>query len=179
MLIAGRKDQGGTKIQDLCPLDELMGALLAVRLALKILDSLRIELEAVWNFTDSSAVLGMLSKDSSSFLEFVGTRVSEIKTKSDPYKEWFWIPGELNLADMGTRPTVGAQGHGAWHPIPGRTPLDEGPTGGIAHEKTFSQPPSEECRKDMLSVAGAVRVVPYLWYPLRATTRGKLERIYG
>ncbi len=34
-----------------------MGALLAVRLARKILDSLRIELEAVWYFTDSSAVL--------------------------------------------------------------------------------------------------------------------------
>ncbi len=32
--------------------------------------------------------------------------VSEIKTKSKPEKEWFWIPGELNPADMGTRPTV-------------------------------------------------------------------------
>jgi hypothetical protein len=60
-----------------------MGALLAVRLACKVLDSLQIELEAVWYFTDSSAVLGMLSKDSASFLEFVGTRVSKIKIKSD------------------------------------------------------------------------------------------------
>jgi hypothetical protein len=52
---------------------ELMGALLAVRLARKILDSLRLELEAVRYFTDSSTVLGMLSKDSTMFLEFVGT----------------------------------------------------------------------------------------------------------
>ncbi len=57
-------------------------------------------------FTDSSAVLGMLGKDSASFLEFVGTRVSEIRIKSDPEKQWFWIPGDLNLADQGTRPTV-------------------------------------------------------------------------
>ncbi len=57
-------------------------------------------------FTDSSTVLGMLSKDSASFLEFVGNRVSEIKIKSNPETDWFWIPGELNPADMGTRLTV-------------------------------------------------------------------------
>jgi hypothetical protein len=75
---------------------ELVGALLAVRLARKIINSLRMELESVRYFTDSSAVLGMLSKDSASFLEFVGIQVSEIRNKSDPDKEWFWIPGELN-----------------------------------------------------------------------------------
>jgi hypothetical protein len=37
---------------------KLMGALLAVRLARKILNSLQTEIEAVWYFTDSSAVLG-------------------------------------------------------------------------------------------------------------------------
>jgi hypothetical protein len=85
---------------------ELMGSLLAVRLAQKIRDSLQMELGAVRFFTDSSAVLGMLSKDSASFLEFVENRVSEIKIKSNPETDWFWIPGELNPADMGTRPTV-------------------------------------------------------------------------
>ena len=63
---------------------------------------MNMELEAVRYFTDSSAVLGMLNKDSASFLEFVGTRVSEIRIKSNPDKEGFWIPGELNLADQGT-----------------------------------------------------------------------------
>jgi hypothetical protein len=48
----------------------------------------------------------MLNKDSGTFLEFVGTRVSEIRTKSKVDTEWFWIPGELNPADMGTRPTL-------------------------------------------------------------------------
>jgi hypothetical protein len=46
----------------------------------------------------------MLSKDSATYLEFVGTRVSEIKINSDTDKEWFWIPGELNLADCTVLP---------------------------------------------------------------------------
>jgi hypothetical protein len=48
----------------------------------------------------------MIIKDSATYLEFVGTRVSKIKIKSDPEKEWFRILGELNLVDMGTRSTV-------------------------------------------------------------------------
>jgi hypothetical protein len=95
---------GKTRVAPKCkisvPRMELVGPLLAVRLASKILDSLKMELEALRYFTDLSAVLGMLDKDSVSFLEFVGTRVSKIKTKSKPEKEWFWIPGELNLADI-------------------------------------------------------------------------------
>ncbi len=43
---------------------ELMGSLVAVRLYQKIKDSLRMEIEGVRFFTDSSAVLGMLNKDS-------------------------------------------------------------------------------------------------------------------
>jgi hypothetical protein len=39
----------------------------------------------------------MLKCDSASFLEFVGTRVSEIKSLSSPDEEWFWIPTDCNL----------------------------------------------------------------------------------
>ncbi len=74
------------------PRMELVGALLAVRLARKIRDSLQLELEAVRYFTDSTAVLGMILRESATYQEFVGTRVSEIRTKSDPETEWFWIP---------------------------------------------------------------------------------------
>ena len=55
-----------------------MGALLAVRLARKIRDSLQMELEAVRYFTDSTAVLGMILRESVTYQEFVSTRVSEI-----------------------------------------------------------------------------------------------------
>jgi hypothetical protein len=74
------------------PRMELMGALLSVRLARKIRDSLQIEFQATRYFTNSSAILGMLQCDSASFLEFVGTTDSEIKSMLSPDMEWFWIP---------------------------------------------------------------------------------------
>ncbi len=173
---------GKTRVAPKCkisiPRMELVGALLAVRLARKIMDSLRMELEAVRYFTDSSVVLGMLNKDSASFLEFVGTRVSEIRIKSDPDKEWFWIPGELNLADQGTRPTVlpkdMAPGTSYHDGLPWmRDPVEAWPV-----KKKFTTPLAEECRKDVLNVANGLKAAPGLVYPARATTRAKLERIY-
>ncbi len=101
---------GKTRVAPKCkisiPRMELVGALLAVRLARKIQDSLQMELEAVRYFTDSAVALGMILRESATYQEFVGTRVSEIRTKSDLETERFWIPGEMNIADMGTRPTV-------------------------------------------------------------------------
>jgi hypothetical protein len=174
---------GKTRVAPMCkisiPRMELVGALLAVRLARKIIDSLRMELEAVRYFTDSSAVLGMLSKDSASFLEFVGTRVSEIRIKSNPEKEWFWNPGELNLADQGTRPTVLPGNMAPGTPYQDDLSWMRDPVEAWPVKKKFSTPPAEECRKDVLKAAGGVRVAPGLVYSARATTRAKLERIYG
>jgi hypothetical protein len=92
---------------------ELMGLLEAVRLLQKIRDSLKLDIGGVKFFTESFSVLGMIFKDSRSFLEFVGMLVSKIRAKSKVETEWFWIPGELNPADMGTRPIM--------------TPVDMGP----------------------------------------------------
>jgi hypothetical protein len=72
------------------PRVELVGSQMAVRLAKKVKSAIREGFSEVKYFTDSTAVLGMLRADSASQLEFVGTRVSEIKTKSDPEEEWFW-----------------------------------------------------------------------------------------
>ncbi len=66
---------------------------MAVRLARKIRDSLRMELEAVRYFTDSTAVLGIILRESATYREFVGTRVSEIRTKSDPQNRVVLDPG--------------------------------------------------------------------------------------
>jgi hypothetical protein len=52
------------------------------------------------------------------------------------------------------------------------------PPGTWQTRKEFTQPPLEECRKDVLSVSGAVRVTPGLQYPQRASTRAELECIY-
>jgi len=85
------------------PRIELLGSLLAVRLAKRIKDAYQFKFGKVRFFTDSSAVLGMLQCNSLSFLEFVGTRVGEMKAKSCPDKEWFWVPTDCNPADLGTR----------------------------------------------------------------------------
>jgi hypothetical protein len=152
-LIAG-KSRVAPKQKISIPRMELLGALLAVRLAKKIQDSFTfVEVKGTRYFTDSPAVLGMLRCDSASFLEFVGTRVSQVKSLSSPEKEWFWIPGDCNLADMGTRPNVepGDLQEGTnyqdgilWMGIP----EEDWPA-----RQEFSPPHPEERRKDVVMVA--------------------------
>ncbi len=174
---------GKTRVAPKCkisvPRMELVGALLAVRLARKIRDSLQMELEAVRYFTDSTAVLGMILRESATYQEFVGTRVSEIRTKSDPETEWFWIPGKLNIADMGTRPTVLPEDMGLGTPYQEGLPWMRESPEAWPTKKTFTPPPPEECKKDMLAMVKVARVRSGLWYPPSADTRAKLERVYG
>jgi hypothetical protein len=174
---------GKTRVAPKCkisiPRMELMGALLAVRLSRKIQDALQMELEAVRYFTDSAVTLGMVLRESATYQEFVGTRVSEIRTKSDPETEWFWIPGEMNIADMGTRPTVVPKDMGPGTPYQEGMPWMREPPERWTAKKTFAPPPPEECKKDMIAMVKAGRVKPGLWYPPSADTRAKLERVYG
>ena len=88
------------------PRIELMGAVASVRLAENVQKAMRIKFGRRYFFTDSSAVLGMVKGECGAFQEFVGTRTGEIKSKSDPDKEWYWLPTKENLADMGTRDDV-------------------------------------------------------------------------
>ncbi len=102
-LLAG-KTTVAPKCKISIPRMELMGSLVAVRLYQKIRDSLRLEIEGVRFFTDSSAVLGMLNKDSGTFLEFVGTRVSEIRTKSKVDTSGSGSPGNSTRQTWGRDP---------------------------------------------------------------------------
>ena len=104
-LVAGKTRVAPTKKISV-PRMELMGAVTAVRLAQTVLAGLRFEIQARHFFTDASAALGMIRGQSGSFLEFVGTRVGEIRSKSDVENEWSWIPTDENLADLGTRTSV-------------------------------------------------------------------------
>ena len=85
---------------------ELLGAVAAVRLAASVQESVRFKFQKKYFFTDSTAVFGMIRGESAALQEFVGTRVGEIKSKSDPPSEWYWIPTGENLADLGTREDV-------------------------------------------------------------------------
>jgi hypothetical protein len=123
------------------------------------------EIESEWYFTDSSAVLGMLTWDLATYLEFVGTRVSEIKIKSDPEKNWFWIPGELNLADMGRRSTVVPKDMGPGIPYQDGLLWMKDPPEMWPAKNTFMQPPLEEWWRDVLSMVSTARVILSLWYP--------------
>ena len=167
---------GKTRVAPKCkisiPRMELMGSLVAVRLYQKIKDSLRMDIEEVRFFTDSSAVLGMLNKNSGTFLEFVGTRVSEIRTKLKVDTEWFWIPGELNPADMGTRPTMTPGNMGEDSTYQMGFPWMYQPVESWPVKKDFTPPPAEECRKDVTQATCAVaRVVrERLAYPSRASS---------
>jgi hypothetical protein len=121
----------------------------------------------------------MILRESATYQEFVGTRVSEIRTKSDPETEWFWIPGEMNIADMGTRPTVMPKDMGPGTPYQEGLPWMKEPPEMWPAKKTFAPPPPEECKKEMMAMVMAARVKPGLWYPPSADTRTKLERVYG
>ncbi len=147
---------GKTRVAPKCkisiPRMELVGALLAVRLARKIQDSLQMELEAVRYFTDSAVALGMILRESATYQEFVGTRVSEIRTKSDPETKWFWIPGKMNIADMGTRPTVVPKDMGPGSLYQEGLPWMRGPPETWPVKKRFAPPPPKECKKDMLAM---------------------------
>ncbi len=89
------------------------------------------------------------------------------------------VPGELNLAYMGTRPTVVPRDMGPGTPYQKGLPWMRDPPEMWPTRKTFMQPPPEECKNDMLGMVGAVRAAPGLWYPPRADTRAKLEHVYG
>jgi hypothetical protein len=136
---------GKTRVAPKCkisiPRMELMGSLVAVRLYQKIKDSLCLEVSEIRFFTDSLAVLGMIFKDSGTFLEFVSTRVSEIWTKSKVDTEWFWVPGTLNPADMGDLTHDDPARHGGGYPLPDWAPVDVS-AGQLASQKGLHLPAS-------------------------------------
>ena len=84
------------------PRMELQAAVLGVRMACKVEEFSGFIFDRKYYLTDSSAVLGMIRSDCSIFLEFVGTRISEIRSKSNVY-DWFWVSTDQNLSDLGTR----------------------------------------------------------------------------
>jgi hypothetical protein len=129
-LLAG-KTRVALKCKISIPRMELVGALLAVRLARKIQDSLEMELEAVRYFTYSAVALGMILRESATYQEFVGTRVSEIPTLDRVVLD----PRRDEHRGHGYKTHCGAQGHGTGHTVPGGAPLDEGASRDEAGQK--------------------------------------------
>ena len=62
----------------------------------------------------SGAVMDMITKESTSRKEFVGTRIEEIRNKSD-VGTWAWVQSKDNPADLGTH---GIKTRGKWEKDP-------------------------------------------------------------
>ena len=86
------------------PRIELCAAAMSCRLRVRIEQELDWHFERVFHIVDSTIVRAQIRTDSHKFKSFVGTRISEIQSKSD-LKEWWWEATEHNPADMLTRPT--------------------------------------------------------------------------
>ncbi|XP_058476292.1 uncharacterized protein LOC131448154 [Solea solea] len=81
---------------------ETCGAVFAARLKEYMLKHGRLAVEKWYHFIDSQTVLGAIQRDSYGFQTFFANRVGEIQ-KAGPVTDWWWIPGEVNVADLVTR----------------------------------------------------------------------------
>ena len=99
--------------QTTIPRLELMGALLAARLARTVVEDFKRKPVEVTLWTDSKVVLHWIRSESTTFKAFVGIRVSEIQTTWDP-SLWRHVPSKLNPADDLTRGLTVDEMHGRW-----------------------------------------------------------------
>ena len=60
------------------------------------------DFEEVIHVVDSEIVQAMIWKESYGFNTFVANRIGEIQQVTEP-KEWYWVAGTLNVADLATR----------------------------------------------------------------------------
>ncbi|XP_071095649.1 uncharacterized protein [Haliotis cracherodii] len=81
---------------------ELMAAVLGLRLVSEVVKVLQIEIETVTFWSDSRNVLCWIRNNSRTFKPFVGNRVGEIHSTTNP-SQWRHVPSAENPADHLTR----------------------------------------------------------------------------
>ena len=81
---------------------EICGAVFATRLRKYVEKHGGLEIERWLHLVDSQTVLGAIQRESYGYQTFFANRVGEIQ-KAGPVEDWWWIPGELNIADIITR----------------------------------------------------------------------------
>ena len=109
-LVAGKGRVAPVKAQSICRL-ELMGALIAARLAETLAAELMTKIEKITFWSDSTIVLHWIHQTSSNYKVFVGNRVSEIHTIMSNLETtlgagavgWRYVPTSNNPADDITR----------------------------------------------------------------------------
>lgn len=87
---------------------------------------------------DAAIVRDQIQKNSYKFKSYVGTRITEIQSKSNP-SEWWWIRSKINPADMLTRPATIQQmgGDSVWQNGPEflKLPVEKWPVKQITETK--------------------------------------------
>ena len=87
---------------------ELNGAAMNDRVKNFILKDTNMKFEQVFQFVDSSTVLGYLHKEGGVYKPYEGIRVSEIQSRNvfenGHLKGWAWVAGSDNPADLCTKP---------------------------------------------------------------------------
>ena len=81
---------------------EICGAVFAARLRKYVEKHGGLEIERWLHLVDSQTVLGAIQRESYGYQTFFANRVGEIQ-KAGPVEDWWWIPGELYIADIITR----------------------------------------------------------------------------
>ncbi|KAI4905883.1 hypothetical protein NFI96_001272 [Prochilodus magdalenae] len=81
---------------------EVCGAVFAARLRKYVEIHGRMEIEHWFHLVDSQTVLGAIQRDSYGYQTFFANRIGEIQ-KAGPVEDWWWIPGNINVADIITR----------------------------------------------------------------------------
>lgn len=81
---------------------ELCAAMLLAELMRKVINSLKLNIQTLHYYTDSTIVLSWIKASPHMWKVFVANRVSQIQSLSNP-DQWFYIPTENNPADLLTR----------------------------------------------------------------------------
>ena len=120
-ILAAKSRIAPLRIVDIVRL-ELCGAVLNARLYAFIVHELRdIAFKEVYHVIDSEIVRAMINKDSYGFRTFAANRIGEIQEYTEK-ENWYWVEGNLNIADLTTRPfdrtTVNLDANGEWQKGP-------------------------------------------------------------
>lgn len=83
---------------------ELQAAVLGVRLAEMIQEASSVPMTKITFWTDAQDVLWWINSAKRRYKQYVALRVAEILSFSEA-NHWRWVPGELNPADIATKPS--------------------------------------------------------------------------
>lgn len=81
---------------------EICGAVFAARIRKYVEKHARLKIERWFHLLDSQTVLGAIQRENYGYQTFFANRVGEIQ-KAGPVQDWWWIRGDLNIADIITR----------------------------------------------------------------------------